>query len=408
MNILVFNAGSSSLKFSLFAAGAGIDAPLAGGQIDWAGGDRGQAKLTVGGARGNLLREVVSVPDDAAAGACALRAVGNVLRGTPEGEQGIGTVGHRVVHTGAAFREAAVIDDRVVAAIERFCDIAPLHNPPSLAVIRFAQGALPDAAQVAVFDTAFFAGLSPRAYVYPVPWEWHERFGTRRFGFHGISHQYCTARAAELVGRDVSALRIVSCHLGGGCSAAAIDRGTPVASTMGFTPLEGLMMGTRCGSIDPGILLYLQRERGLSLSEIDDALNHGSGLLGVSGVSPDMAQIEKAAQGGDERAQLALDLFTDRVRAAIASMAVTMGGLDVLLFTDRVGESAAVRAAACRGLECLGVHLDPARNDAAAPDAEVSSAESPVRVLVIRTQEEVMIAREAARVAGPANKKPLA
>jgi acetate kinase len=408
MNILVFNAGSSSLKFSLFATSQ--TPPLAGGQIDWASGDRTQAHLTIASATGAHLSRIVNVPDESAAGACALQAVEEVLAHEGPLNKSIDLVGHRVVHGGAEFREPALIDPRVIDAIQRHCEIAPLHNPPALAVIRFAREALPAATHVAVFDTAFFAGLPPRAYVYPVRYDWHTDFGIRRFGFHGISHQYCTARAAELLGRDPSSLRIVSCHLGGGCSAAAIDRGTPVASTMGFTPLEGLMMGTRCGSIDPGILLFLQRERGLTLAEMDDALNHRSGLLGVSGISPDMAQVERAARAGDERAMLAFDLFTDRVRASIASMAVAMDGLDVLLFTDRVGELPGVRAAVCRGLNCLGVQLDPAQNDAGIPDADVAAPQSPVRVLVIRTQEERMIARETVRIAGamPRKTKPLA
>jgi acetate kinase len=221
----------------------------------------------------------------------------------------------------------------------------------------------------------------------------------RRFGFHGISHQYCAQRAADMLGRKLDDLRIVSCHLGGGCSAIAVQHGVPVATTMGFTPLEGLMMGTRPGSIDAGVIIYLEQCCGLSPEQINDALNHDSGLLGVSGVSPDIAKIEKSASEGNPRARLALEMFADRVRSAIGSLAVTMGGVDVLLFTDRVGESSpAVRAAICDRLDCLGLRLDAGRNAECQPDADLSVERSSARILVIRTHEERMIAREAIRV----------
>jgi acetate kinase len=392
MNILVFNAGSTSLKFSLFSRAPA--APLASGQIDWASGDRQRAALSLNAPLAPPLCEIVGVPTDQKAAATALQALSRYL---PQ-EAPIGAVGHRVVHGGGAFGEAVPISHAVLEAIDRHAELAPLHNPPALDVIRFAQAALPSALQVAVFDTAFFAGLPPRAFLYPLPYEWYTDFGIRRFGFHGISHQYCSRRAAEFLHRDPASLRIVSCHLGGGCSAAAIQGGSPIASTMGFTPLDGLMMGTRCGSIDPGILLHLQRQHGLTLDQIDKALHHRSGLLGVSGVSPDITTIEQAAQGGHPRAQLAVDLFADRVRSAIASLAASMGGIDVVLFTDRVGEySPAVRAAACTGLACLGVHLDSDRNINAQADMDIATETSPVRILVLHTREELLIAQETAR-----------
>ncbi len=399
MSILVFNAGSSSLKFAVFEAQT--CRTLASGSIDWADGNRRHALLLLHGAHARPLRSHVDVPDDPTAAFCAIGALVEANRLSPQPWAAIEVVGHRVVHGGTALPGSILIDDQVQQSIAALAELAPLHNPPALDVIRAAETALPAAAQVAVFDTAFYAHLPPRAYVYPLPYEWYAEWGIRRFGFHGISQQYCSQRAAEMVGRDPAELRIVSCHLGGGCSAAAIQRGAAIATTMGFTPMEGLMMGTRSGSVDPGILLHLQRRYGLTAAQIDDALNCRSGLLGISGVSPDMSKIEEAAEQGSPRARLAMEIFADRVRSAIGSLAVTMGGVDVLIFTDRVGESsAALRAAACAGLECLGLQLDRPRNAACHPDADIATAQSSARILVVHTREELMIAREAWRVAG--------
>jgi acetate kinase len=255
--------------------------------------------------------------------------------------------------------------------------------------------------QVAVFDTSFFAQLPPKAYLFALPYDYYERLGIRRFGFHGLSHGYCAGRAAELLGRPLSGLRLISCHLGGGCSAAAVRGGVAVATTLGFSPLDGLMMGTRSGSVDPGILLYLLRERAVTLEELNRVLNYSSGLLGISGLSSDLARIESAAAQGNERARLAFDMFADQVRSAIGALAATLGGVDALTFTDRMGEqSAALRAAACAGLEFMGLRLDLDLNTAAKPDADIAKPDSPARIFVIHTQEELVVAREARRVAG--------
>jgi acetate kinase len=251
---------------------------------------------------------------------------------------------------------------------------------------------------VAVFDTAFFGKLPPRSHVYPLPYKWHTDWGVRRFGFHGISHAYCAERAAQLLGgaRD---WRVVVCHLGHGCSASAVLGGRARATTMGFTPMEGLMMATRSGSVDPGILVHALR-RGVDVEDLDIALNRRSGLLGVSGVSSDYREVEAAANEGNERARLALDIYADRVRETVGALATTLGGLDALVFTAGVGEnSAPLRAAVCEKLEFLGLRLDSAANDGAAPDCDVAHADSPGRILVIRTQENRMIAREVRRVA---------
>ena len=389
MSILVINAGSTSLKFGLFDAEARES--LVSGSIDWADGNRQGARFLL--RRGSHEeRSMVAVADDSAAAACAVRAL------TAEGDI-ITAVGHRVVHGGTEFRNSTLIDDKVEATISGLATLAPLHNPPALAAIRAVRGVLPRVPQVAVFDTAFFARLPARTYMYAQPYEWYEKFGVRRSGFHGISNSYCAGRAVELLGRDPSKLRLVTCHLGGGCSATAVRGGEPVTTTMGFTPLDGLMMGTRSGSVDPGMLIYLLRHCGLTVDDLDDALTHRSGLFGVSGVSSDLAQIEAAASQGNQRAQLAFEIFADRVRSAIGALAVTMGGLDALVFTDRIGEnSPAMRAAVCDGLECLQVRLDSQRNATCRPDSDIATDASAARILVIHTREELMIAREARRV----------
>jgi acetate kinase len=387
MNILVLNAGSTSLKFALFGA-EGDEALLAGG-IDWPDGNRSQACMTI--RRAGVATEFarVNVPNGHAAARCAIEAVSR--------EFSIGAAGHRVVHGGAAFRESRLVDAGVKTAMADLAQLAPLHNPPALEAIEGVEKTLPGVPQVAVFDTAFFSGLPEQSYLFGLPYGWNERYGARRYGFHGISIAYCAARAAELLGKPD--LRLVICHLGGGCSATAVKAGVPVRTTMGFSTLDGLMMGTRCGAVDPGLLLYLQRECGVKLDELDRALTCESGLFGVSGLSADMAQIEVAAGQGNRRARLAFGMFADQVRTAIGGLAVSMGGLDALVFTDRIGEnSPALRAAACEGLECLGVHLDVSQNDSCAADADVATAQSPARVLVMRTREELMIARETRRV----------
>lgn len=397
MSVLVFNAGSSSLKFGLFEEAS--HESVASGYIDWARGDRNHAVLRFRGPEGRQTCTEAVVPDDRAATWCAIDALRTLKRSLPQPWSPVEVIGHRVVHCGDDFSASVLIDNDVIETIGRWAKLAPLHNPPAMATIRAAESALPQAAQVAVFDTAFCASMPPRAYLYPLPYKWHEEWGVRRFGFHGISHEYCTRRAAEMLRRNLNELRIVSCHLGGGCSAVAVQRGVPVATTMGFTPLEGLMMGTRPGSIDAGVIIYLEQCCGMTPEEIHKSLNHDSGLLGVSGVSPDIAEIERSAAQGNPRARLALEMFADRVRSAIGSLTVTMGGIDALLFTDRVGEnSATVRAMICDRLECLGLHLDPSRNAKCRPDADLSADGTKSRILAIYTREEWMIAQEALRV----------
>ncbi|MBV9122002.1 MAG: acetate kinase [Planctomycetes bacterium] len=395
MSILVINAGSSSLKFGLFDPEA--REMLGSGLIDWTA-DPGQADLVIRPRQGEAQRSRVNVADHREAAVQALRSLGGLHPG-PEAAPSV--VGHRIVHGGTTFRESVRIDGEVKAAIARLGELAPLHNPPALQGIEAAESALPGVPQVAVFDTTFFVHLPACAHVYPLPYEWYTEWGIRRFGFHGISHSYCSRRAAEFLRRDPAGLRLVICHLGNGCSATAVRGGQPVNHSMGFTPMEGLMMGTRSGSVDPGILLYVQQHRGMTAGQLDQILNHKSGLLGVSGVSSDFRGVEAAADQGNPRARLALEIYAARVRSTIGALTVSLGGMDALVFTAGVGEhSASLRAAACTGLECLGVRLDPDQNQSCQPDADIAAADSPARVVVLHTQEELMIAQEARRVAG--------
>ncbi len=405
MQVLVFNAGSSTLKFSLIAVDATVETVRADGQIDWTAQlGVARASLDVHAADGTTRQVTWTLTGgEHAAGVdavlAALRAQTPPLLG-PDAA-GIDAVAHRVVHGGTRYQAATRIDAAVEAEIARLIPLAPLHNPAALAGIRAAERALPRVPEVATFDTAFHATLPPAAYVYPVPYAWYTDWGVRRFGFHGLSHAYCTQRAAVMLGRPVTDLRLVTCHLGNGCSLAAVAAGRSIDTTMGFTPLDGLMMGTRSGTLDPGILVFAQRAHGLTIDAVEDAVTHGSGLLGISGQSSDMRTVLEAATAGDARAALAVEMFAGHVRAAVAAMAAALGGLDALVFTAGIGEHAAsVRAAVCAPLAFMGIVLNSARNAAARPDIAVEAAGLAVRVLVIHTEEDRIIAREAATVLG--------
>ena len=392
--ILVFNSGSSTLKFGCFDAETA--AVLATGVIGWRGGEPGGVVRDGNGVE--LLRHAISAGDHGKAVEQSLRALREVGIIREDGGGGIRAVGHRVVHGGTRFRASVIVDTNTKEAIEAMSVLAPLHNPAAIEVMNAAEASLGRTLQVAVFDTAFFADLPARSHVYPLPYAWYVDWGIRRFGFHGINHEYCSLRVAELSSAERIS-NLVICHLGNGCSSSAVRDGRPVATTMGFTPLEGLMMGTRAGSVDPGILLHVQRYRGLGPGGILEALNEESGLLGVSGISRDYRDVERAAIEGDERAILALDLYADRVRSAIGGLAVTLGVVDALVFTGGVGEnSATLRAAACDGLQCLDIHLDPEKNGASGQDREISAHRSRAKIWVVHAQEELMIARETRRV----------
>ena len=400
MKILVLNSGSSSEKASLYEIGETVPdhplIPLWQGKIEWSAATATIAVKNSQGvtfkeevpvrSREQVIRHLLSTASDGDA-----RAIASTLE--------IDAVGHRVVHGGAHFRNSVVITDKVRTAIESVSAFAPLHVRAEVEGMKIVENLLGSVTQVAVFDTAFHCQIPPSAAIYPGPYEWFES-GIRRYGFHGINHQYCAERAAQMLGAEVKALRIVSSHLGNGCSVTAIRDGQSIDTTMGLTPLEGLMMGTRSGSVDPGILTYLMRQGQLDSQGIDKVLNEKSGLLGVSGLSSDMRDILTGIQQGHKRAKLAFDIYVHRLRAAIGGMAAVLSGLDVLVFTAGVGEnSAEVRAAACRGLEFLGIRLNDLTNARPSLDQDISTPDSRVRVLVIRAEEDWVIAKECWKLA---------
>jgi acetate kinase len=313
----------------------------------------------------------------------------------------IDVVGHRVVHGGEKFAGSVIINDEVIAAMEECIDLAPLHNPPNITGIKACQELMPNVTMTGVFDTAFHQTMSKKAYIYPLPYELYEELGVRKYGFHGTSHKYVANRVAELIGEDIEDLKIVTCHLGNGASATAIRGGKSVDTSMGLTPLEGLAMGTRSGSIDPAIITFLMNKKKMTIDEVDELLNKKSGVLGISGVSNDFRDIEKAAEEGNERAQLALDKFYYIVKKYIASYTAAMGGIDVLVFTAGLGEnSIEARKAICEDLEYLGIEIDDENNNVRGKEQLISKEGKKVKVYVIPTNEELMIAREAVEILG--------
>lgn len=397
--ILVLNSGSSSQKSSLYEIGADPPAdppaPLWEGAIEWTDGFE-KASIHVRTSEGAEIRNRINALSRKRAVAQLLDTLWSGGARVISGPEEIAAVGHRVVHGGSKYREPAIITPEVKSAIAEFGVFAPLHNRAELAGMDLIEERLGPVPQIAVFDTAFHSQMPEAAYVYPGPYEWLAQ-GIRRYGFHGINHQYCAERAAHLLRRSLASLRLVTCHLGNGCSLAAIRDGRSIDTTMGFTPLEGLMMGTRSGSVDPGILTYLASARDVSGGRLDEVLNKESGLLGISGVSGDMRQIEQARNQGHARARLAFDMFIHRLQSGIGAMIAVLGGINALVFTAGIGEnSAEVRAAACANFGYISLKVDPARNAGVIPDADVSAADSKTPVLVIRAQEDWAIARQSA------------
>ncbi len=394
--ILVINSGSSSLKYSFFDTANEPNA--AHGLVERIGASG--TRLVHRGPRGDVQRELphggYGDAFQAMLSELSAKETG-VIREASE----ISVVGHRVVHGGDRFPEAVIVEEEVLKGIEVLNPLAPLHNPVNVAGIREALRVFPSAPHVAVFDTAFHHTLPSFAYLYGLPYEYYEKQRVRRYGFHGNSHSYVALRAAQYLQRRVNELEIVSCHLGNGASLCAVDHGRSVDTSMGFTPTEGLIMGTRCGDLDPGAIAYLQREAGLAGAQVEELLNKRSGLLGLSGISSDMREVERAADAGDPRALVALKAFCYRVRKYIGAYLAAMGGLDVLIFTGGIGQgSAGVRSLALQGLECMGIQIDEPRNREARGFDEVcriSTDDSRVIVLVVPTDEERMIARETLR-----------
>jgi len=400
MKILVLNSGSSSQKSSLYDIGNTLPehppAPAWEGKIEW---DGDHADIQVQNSHGAKLNERVQVASRSDAIDRLLDTLWNGKLGIVSAPSEIDVVGHRIVHGGKEFEKATAITPEVKSAIARMSVFAPLHNRSELEGIEIIEKRIGEVLQVAVFDTGFHSRLPEPAAVYPGPYEWLAQ-GIRRYGFHGINHQYCAERTAQLLGKDLRSLKLVTCHLGNGCSLAAIREGRSVDTTMGFTPLEGLMMGTRSGSVDPGILTYLMRQGQLTGQQLDDLLNTKSGLLGISGVSGDMRQVVAAMKDGHSRAKLAFEIFVHRLQAGIGAMIAVLGGIDGLVFSAGIGEnSPEMRAAACANFKFLGLKLDTAKNAKPSADQDISLSDSAVRVLIVRAQEDWAIARECWRLA---------
>ena len=389
MKILVINAGSSSLKYQLIDMEN--ESLLAKGLCERIGID---GRLTHKPQNGKPVYEAdVPFPTHKEAIEAVLEKLTSKEYGVVETMAEIGAVGHRVLHGGIEFTESCVVDDACEAAIKKCFPLGPLHNPANLMGIKACQAAMPGVPQVAVFDTSFGMSMTPEAYIYAIPYEYSENDSIRRYGFHGTSHRFVSARACEIMGKKGT--RVINCHLGNGSSVSASIDGKCVDTSMGLTPLEGLPMGTRSGNLDPAILQFIMNKYGYTADEMLNILNKKSGVLGISGVGSDFRDLEKAAKEGNERAQLALDKFAYEVRKYIGSYAAAMGGVDIITFTAGLGENGPdMRESICEGLGFLGVHVDHEKNQVRGKETDISAADSTVKVYVIPTNEELMIARD--------------
>ncbi|MRG87706.1 acetate kinase [Salinibacillus xinjiangensis] len=390
--VLAINAGSSSLKFQL------IEMPeekvLTKGLVERIGLNDSIFTIEVNDEKDT---ETKDIEDHGVAVKTLLEKL--LKTGVIQSYNEIQAIGHRVVHGGEKFSDSVLITDEVVQEIEEVSELAPLHNPANLVGIRAFQEILPNTPAVAVFDTAFHQTMPEQSYLYSLPYEYYEKYGIRKYGFHGTSHKYVSVRAAELLGVPVENLRLISCHLGNGASIAAIEGGQSIDTSMGFTPLAGVTMGTRSGNIDPALIPFIMDKTGKNANEVMDILNKESGMLALSGFSSDLRDIEQAAEEGNERAELALDVFAGRIHKYLGSYAARMSGVDAIIFTAGVGEnSTAIRERVLKGLEFMGVYWDPALNKVRGKEAFVNYPHSPVKVIIIPTNEEVMIARDTVRL----------
>jgi acetate kinase len=386
--VIAINAGSSSLKFQLF------DMPeetvITKGLIERIGLNDAVFNITVNDEK---REEVTDIPNHEVAVKMLLEKLTGY--GIIDSLDEIDGIGHRVVHGGEVFNESVLITDEVVSKIEELSDLAPLHNPANLTGIKAFHNVLPNVPAVAVFDTAFHQSMPESSFLYSLPYEYYEEYGIRKYGFHGTSHKYVSERAAEMLGRPKEQVRLISCHLGNGASIAAIEGGKSIDTSMGFTPLAGVAMGTRSGNIDPALIPFIMEKTGSTADEVLNILNKKSGMLGVSGFSSDLRDIEQQASEGNERAELALEVFANRIHKYIGSYASRMYGVDAIVFTAGIGEnSTLIRERVLQGLEFMGVYWDPARNKVRGKEAFVNYPHSPVKVMIIPTNEEVMIARD--------------
>lgn len=391
MKILVINCGSSSLKYQLIDMET--EDVMAKGLVERIGIEGSRIKHETIGKEKKTIE--TPMQDHKRALELVMESLTNEEYGAIKSLDEIDAVGHRVVHGGEDFAKSVIIDDKVLKGIEDNVEIAPLHNPPNIMGIKACQRLLPDVKQVAVFDTAFHQTMPEESYIYALPYEYYEKYKIRRFGFHGTSHKYITNKAAEMLGKDVNEVNLITCHLGNGSSICAVENGKSIDTSMGFTPLEGLAMGTRCGDLDPAILPFIMDKENLSTEEINTLINKKSGVLGISGVSSDFRDIEEARDEGNKRAKLALDIFEKRVRGYIGSYMTELDHVDAIVFTAGVGEnSVEMRESIVAGLKSLGIKLDPERNNVRGEDKLISSDDSAIKVFVIPTNEELMIARD--------------
>ena len=396
MNILVINAGSSSLKYQLL--NPETQQVLAKGLCERIGID---GKFTYKPDGKQAIKEAdVAMPTHSEAIQAVLNALVDKDNGVIGSMKEIDAVGHRVVHGGEKFAKSVLITDEVMAAIEECNPLAPLHNPANIIGIKACQSLMPETPMVAVFDTAFHQTMPPVAYTYALPYEYYENDKVRRYGFHGTSHKYVAQRAAAMLGKPIEQLKLISCHLGNGSSVTAVDCGKSVDTSMGFTPLAGLPMGTRCGDIDAGIMEYLMNKYGMDIKEMLNVMNKKSGVLGVSGVSSDFRDLEAAGKEGNQRAALAVEVFEYGVKKLIGSYAAAMGGVDAVIFTAGVGENGGGnRANITAGLDFMGIKIDAEKNKVRGEEIDISAEGATVRTLVIPTNEELMIALDTAALA---------
>ena len=391
MKILVINCGSSSLKYQLI--NMENEECLALGLVERIGMEG--SKLTQKAKDDKYIIEE-AMRDHTDAIKLVLEALIDCDHGVIKDLTEIGAVGHRIVHGGEKYAGSVIVNDEVMKNLKECSKLAPLHNPANIIGINACKALMPSTPMVAVFDTAFHQTMPEVAYIYPLPYELYTKNGVRKYGFHGTSHKYVSDKAAEMMGKDIKDLKLITCHLGNGSSITAIKNGESIETSMGFTPLEGIAMGTRCGSIDPAIIIYIMQELNLTVYEVNDLMNKKSGVLGISGVSSDFRDIEKAAwEDGNHRAQLALDIFTYKVKKFIGSYAAVMGGVDAIIFTAGLGEnSPETREDICSGLEFLGAVLDKSKNKVRGKAVEINTEDSKTKIFVIQTNEELVIARD--------------
>ncbi|WP_461204458.1 acetate kinase [Clostridium sp. DL1XJH146] len=391
MKVLVINCGSSSLKYQLIDMTN--ENALAVGLVERIGIEGSILTQKVNGEKFKIEEEMT---DHKKAIELVIKALLDEENGVIKDVNEINAVGHRVVHGGEKYADSVVIDDEVISAIEDCAKLAPLHNPPNLIGINACKELMPMTPMVAVFDTAFHQTMPEESYMYAIPYELYEEHKIRRYGFHGTSHKFVSKEAAEFLGKDIKDINIITCHLGNGASVAAVKNGKCIDTSMGFTPLAGLVMGTRCGDLDPAVVTYLAKETDMDITEVDTLLNKKSGVLGISGISSDFRDLEGAAEEGNKRARLALNMFCYRVKKYIGSYAAAMGGVDCILFTGGIGENGCeVREQICDGLEFLGVEFNKDANDGCRGKLkDISTETSKVKVLIVPTNEELMIARD--------------